>query len=619
VARDRAVSSLLLDELFSSEDEQFVPTLLRSVDPGDIKPLAKRFADFAEKWKRDPRPWAREQVFRCLDAVRDQLHGAYVAGTSQYEPLWLLYAARPLLKRLYKHFEAAGDTELVGAFAVLFDAMVRRRVRKRYRYDWRTCESWEEESLRLRPMYGGFSYHTRYYLRRRAWRYFRRMGFQRSKDYCVAVADILRRYRDGDLTSGLDILDSWTLVHACFGKREVLDFSSASHVRLKPGRDLGELSPAPYFLKLWQEAGAVPALLSLVEEAGARLVRVWAIGLLRRQHGRKLAGITVDHIVRLLDHADEEVQQFGAELLDGLEGLATLPVETWLRLLGTKNLTALQTIVDLMRRNVAGDRLGLETVVELAIAKAAPVARLGVEYLKSRKIATADEAGIVARLASAKAAAVAGELAMWALGILGEERFYDVDHVVGFFDSLQRSARDATWEWLLGPKSEISDLKFESQRPPPQPSPGVPGEGERRTSSSLAYDDPALWSRLLESPFDDCRLRLVEVLRARTSLPGQKNGRLTALWCGVLLNVHRGGRHKVLALRQVSDALVEDPGRAETLLPVLAVALRSVRAPEARAGLAALVHAADLRPDIVPLVERYLPEVQLIGEVEACS
>jgi len=78
-------------------------------------------------------------------------------------------------------------------------------------------------------------------------------------------------------------------------------------------------------------------------------------------------------------------------------------------------------------------------------------------------------------------------------------------------------------------------------------------------------------------------------------------------------------RHKVLALRQVSDALVEEPGRAETLLPVLAVAMRSVRAPEARAGLAALVHAADLRPDILPLVERYLPEVQLIGEVEACS
>jgi hypothetical protein len=140
-----------------------------------------------------------------------------------------------------------------------------------------------------------------------------------------------------------------------------------------------------------------------------------------------------------------------------------------------------------------------------------------------------------------------------------------------------------------------------------------------RKSSSRAYDDPALWSRLLESPFDDCRLRLVEVLRVRASLPGQKNGRLTALWCGVLLNVHRGGRHKVMALRQVSDALVEDPGRAETLLPVLAVALRSVRAPEARAGLAALVHAADLRPDILPLVERYLPEVQLIGEVEACS
>jgi hypothetical protein len=590
VARDRAVSSLLLDELFSSEDEQFVPTLLRSED-------AKQLADYAEKLKRDPRQWARQQIFRCLESIYEQLLES-VRGTreSAFVRLWLLYPTRPLIRRLYKHAEAADDHELLGAFAVLFDAWVRRRVRKRHRYDWRTRQSWEEESLRLRMVWGGFSYHTRYYLRRRAWRYFRRMGFGRPKDYCAAIAGVLRRYRDVNLASGLDILDSWTLVHACFGKHEVLDFSSASHVRLKPGRDLGELSPAPYFLRLWQEAGAVPVMLSLVEEAGARLVRVWAIGLLRRQHGRKLAGITVDHIVRLLDHADEEVQQFGAELLDGLEGLAALPVDTWLRLLGTKNLTALQAIVDLMRRSVKGDRLGLETVVALAIARAAPVARLGLEYLKSRKIATTDQTALVARLAAAKAAAIAGELATWALGILGQERFYNVDHVVGFFDSLQRSARDAAWEWLLAPQPQVADRQ-------PQ----------------IAYDDPALWSRLLESPFDDCRLRLVEVLRARTSLPGQKNGRLTVLWCGVLLNVHRGGRHKLLALRQVSDALVEDPGRAETLLPVLAVALRSVRAPEARAGLAALVHAADLRPDILPLVERYLPEVQLIGEVEACS
>src|SRR5437588_704343 len=78
-----------------------------------------------------------------------------------------------------------------------------------------------------------FSYHTRYYLRRRAWRYFRRIGFQRPDAYCAAIAEALVRYEDAELASGIDVLDSWTLVHACFGKHDVLDLRSASHVRLK--------------------------------------------------------------------------------------------------------------------------------------------------------------------------------------------------------------------------------------------------------------------------------------------------------------------------------------------------------------------------------------------------
>ncbi len=41
-----------------------------------------------------------------------------------------------------------------------------------------------------------FSYRTRYYLRRRAWRYFRRMGFATPDAYPAAIAAALRRYRD---------------------------------------------------------------------------------------------------------------------------------------------------------------------------------------------------------------------------------------------------------------------------------------------------------------------------------------------------------------------------------------------------------------------------------------
>jgi hypothetical protein len=575
MAKNQPVSSLLLDEQFSSQDPQFVPTLRRVTDD-------KLLLRYVEKWKSDPRPWAREQVLAFLNGPLDS------------------QADRVIVKRLFKHFESLRDDELMAAFLVAFDRFVRRRRKVRHHYDYQSRTSWQTESLRAKAYDRRFfSHHTRYSLRRRAWRYFRRMGVQQPQKYCAAIAAALRLYEDEAFAKGENILDSWGLMHALFGKHDALDIG-ASHVNLKPGRDLGELSPAPWFLPLWQEPQAVPILLTLVEQARSRLVRVSAIGLLRRQHGRRLAGVTVDHVIRLLDHADEEVQQFGAELLQGLGNLPSLPIETWLQLLATKNLTALETIAQLMRQHVPADRMSLETAVTLAIARPAPVARLGLEFLRPKPIATPADAALLAQLAAAKSSAVAGELATLALARLGEDRFYDVDLIIAFFDSLQREARDGAWMWLL-PKSEISNLKSEI------------------SNSARAYNDPALWSRLLESPFDDCRLKLVEALGVRAAPPGQGADRLTPLWCAVLLNVHRGGRHKPLALRQISDALGEDPARAETLLPVLAVALRSVRAPEARAGLAALVRAADRRPDILPLIGRYLPEVQLIGEVEACS
>jgi hypothetical protein len=593
VARDRsasAVSALLLDELFSSQDPHFVPTLRRSTD-------SKQLQTYIERWKTDPRPWAREQLLIYLEGPLDAL------------------ADRPISKRWFKHAESQRDDELLAAFTVAFDRFVRRKRQTRYHYDWRTRGGWSEEVLRSPYATGGFfSNHTRYYLRRRAWRYFRRMGFQQPGKYCPAIAAALRPYRDDDFARGENILDSWSLLHACFRGSDVLHFG-ASHVNLKPGRDLGELAPAPYFLKLWQESSAVPILLSLVEDARSRLVRVWAIGLLRRQHGRQLAGVDVDRILRLLDHADDEVQQFGAELLHGLEGLDRLPIETWIKLLATRNLTALATVADLMRRHVPADRITLSAAVDLAIAKPAPVARIGMEYLRSKPIRSREDAAHIARAASANSAAVAGELTTWALAILGTDPLYNVDHVGGFFDSLLRASRDAAWTWLL-----------DGSHPLPRYSGGGLGRGPDvetshapSSNASRAYSDPILWSRLLETPFDDSQLKLVEALQQRASLPGQGGDRLAPLWASVLLNVHRGGRHKLTALRQIAGALVEDPMRAELLLSVLAVALRSVRAPEARAGLAALVRLADARPDVLPLIERHLPEVQLVGEVEACS
>ncbi len=83
------------------------------------------------------------------------------------------------------------------------------------------------------------------------------------------------------------------------------------------------------------------------------------------------------------------------------------------------------------------------------------------------------------------------------------------------------------------------------------------------------------------------------------------------MWSSVLLGIHRGGRKKLIALRQISRAAVDDPAQAEVLLPVLAVAIRSVRPPEARAGLAAVVTLVEARPELAEQVALRLPELQL--------
>ena len=47
------------------------------------------------------------------------------------------------------------------------------------------------------------------------------------------------------------------------------------------------------------------------------------------------------------------------------------------------------------------------------------------------------------------------------------------------------------------------------------------------------------------------------------------------LWCSVLLGIHRGGRTKLIALNQISRAILEYPAQAERLIPVLAPTVRS--------------------------------------------
>jgi len=571
VAKSPALSPLVVEEYFSTQDPRFLDAVREHV-------TGPALAALAERWKKDARPWARAQLFAYLDRPLDA-RGHHV-----------------LVKRAFKHAEETRDDELMAAFLVAFDRSA-RRVRARVGvWDPVNRVYQRDEVLRVRGEFPGrkdrprpaywrrssrlFSAHTRHYLRRRAWRYFRTMAFARSVEYVGAVARALERYTDADLERGENILDSWGLVHALFRHAPALRFGS-TWVEVAEGHRLADLAPAPWALWLWQDARATPVLMHLVAAARSRLVRVFAMRLLREQHAERLGGLAVADLLLLLDHADPEVQRFGAELLSAARDLDKLTVEQWLRLLSTRNLEALALLTAALQKHVLPERFSLDQRLELAVSPASPVAALGLALLSARPPA-AGELSRLARLADAECTALAREIATWALGQVTSDDAYQREVASAFLDSLARPAREAAWQWLTG------------------------------GAARAAFADAELWARLVETPHEELRLALVDRLAARAARPAI-GGDLAPVWTACLLAVHRGGRQKAKAVAQVRAALEADPARGEQLVPALAVAIRSVRAGEAAAGLAAVVRAVEARPELVPLVRRVLPELDLGG------
>src|SRR5437763_21441 len=81
----------------------------------------------------------------------------------------------------------------------------------------------------------------------------------------AAVATALVHYPDADLTGGLAVLDSWGLIHACFGQSDALTFTT-SHANLKYPASLNDMV-APYFPETWRKSQSAPILLDLLWSA----------------------------------------------------------------------------------------------------------------------------------------------------------------------------------------------------------------------------------------------------------------------------------------------------------------------------------------------------------------
>ena len=597
-SQDAKPSKLMLDECFIAADERFLDEFVKFNS-------RELLLSFVERWLSDERPWAKFQIRNYL---RRDLN---------------FPGQEVVVKRFFKHFEAVRDHVMMAEFMVCLDRLVRRSRVSRSWWNRETRETIVDEVLFARPNktvpdqtgrtieYGTgrgkrtlplpdirnkpknrlFKHRTRNYLRRRVWRYFRWLSYRDPEAYLNSVCSALTVYQDDDFSVGENIIDNWSLMHACFGESDVISFNAA-HTNLVRGRSLGELNAAPYRGKLWSLPTSAGLLIQLLTQAQSSLVRVWAMELLQRHHAEAIRQIEVQSLMIMLSHSDVRIQEFAADLFRHHTGLGTLSLATWLDLLKKSDARQLSLICEAMTANVTESRLTTAQLIELTCARPTPVAELGFRMLQSRHSTQPLNVDELTRLSGAECESVAATLTTWTLSELNSDGSYSANSVVEFFDSLLEPMRSAAMEWL-------------------------------ELSVSRGYNDPVLWSKLVETPFDDVRIRIVECLQRRTLQPQLESDAMAPLWCSVILGVHRGGRAKLKAVAQIQDAILGRQKRASGLLPVLAVAVRSLRAPERRAALCAVATMMVNRPQLRSELQSYLPELEWIdlpqGQMESSA
>jgi hypothetical protein len=564
--------------LFHDGSPEFVDEVRQSVNAATLAP-------FAETWYTDTRIEARRLLFAYLEQP---------LNAPRHEPL---------VKRLFKFADNAGDDAAMARFLVGFDRTIRRKrgVARQWNYRTRSYEQFETIAIppdttlsREDRFYVGawyaqnrekatkgkflFSVPTRHYLRRRAWRYFRKLGRRNPDRYVPAVCTALKLYTDADVPDGLGLLDNWGLCHVLFHHSPVLEAKPTGWY-VAEGHFLPQLQPEPMFGKLWLRS-AEP-IFDLLVNARCQTVGVWAAKMLRKHFPDRLAKVELDELLTWLVADNVVLNDLAVEFLERAGGLEKVPVERWLKLTEEAKPDLMDRICELILRVVKPEAVTFADAVRLAMQRPIPLARLGVAFLQGKKPANEDEVKALFGLREAQADPLRADLVKWASGVLAERPEFQPLWVLEFLDSRHEDVREIGWEWLQ--------------------------------TEPRARDDATVWQRLLESPYDNIRLRLIGILEDRAK---ERDGLakfpveyVRSLWATVLLNVSRGSRAKPFVVRQIMDRLASHPDESGDLLPIIAVALRSVRGPEFRAGLAGVAAFVEKNPTRKPLVEAVFPEL----------
>ena len=544
-------STVLVQEYFDTADDRFLDEVLR-LRAGAM------LAALAERWYADTRPWARRMLLAYI------LRGCDLPDH------------KGLVKRLYKRAEAAADDEVIARFMVAFDEMGRRLFVTLYEGSDPDLRANPEIATRhdeADPRSRRFSHATRMYLVRRAYRYFRRIGHRDVSRYVKGVLAALPHYRDEALVTPAKLLDAWGLMQSLYGASEALDRDPRGLV-LAADSSLGDLAPAPRWPDAWKAAEHFEAMASVMAAANSRTVRAWMVRWLRAHHAERLAQLPYAQVKRLLLSPHDEVQILGGELFAKLTGLESVTIVEWLELLAIENLDVVTVVASVVEKHVSPNRLTLEQCIALACAKTAPVARLGLAWAKAKKTDREEDLRAITKITRAGVASVRAEGTRWATSVVTAHPAATPEHLRDLCDAPHADAREHA-------------LAAVEQTP------------------KLAT--PTLWFALTESPYPDVRDVVIDNAKKwREEAPPKT---LRHVWSSAMLAVHRGSSAKRRVPRQIAERIATHPTEAEELLPILRVALRSVRPPERATALAALARALRDNVELRGLAARLIPEL----------
>jgi hypothetical protein len=600
-------SKILLEELYAGEDDRFLEYLAQF----DSYLLLQ---GFAVKWIGDRRPWARRQL---IDYLHHRLN----------DP-----GHEVIVKRALKTAVENEDDEFLTHFMVVLDGLVRRQRSKVNDYDYRTRQVRTREFLfarpnktireqtgryheytsrrrtvrvplpdiRNRPANRLFSQITRAHLRRRVWRYFRFMAYRDPTRYVDAMTTAFAWYQDSHFDSGEAILDNWSLMHAGYFEAPEIAFT-ASHTNVVRGQSLATLKAAPYRPVVWEGEENAKKLWNLLAAARSQFIRLWTIEMLRTRHADWLANVSIEDLIQLLSSGDATVGEFAVALFREHKSLAHVAVPTWLDLLDRADFSVLPVICEAMQQHLDPTRLSDDQLVDLTMARPAAVATLGLAWLQTRHRQRPLESVQLRRLAAAGCEGEAEKIADWAIAELARPNRYAAEHLVEFFDARSPAVRQSACRWLT---AAGADDRTESPADP----------ASANSLGSPPQHDPHLWLKLVETPYDQVRFSLLELLGAvLDAAPSHldeslSTDRYVRLLAAVILCVDRGSRSKPKSVRQLASLAVRQPQQAAVVIPVLAIAARSIRPPERAAGLSGLATIVDRHPDLASQVDEAMPE-----------